>query len=443
MDVGEDTEWQWLAFLYVMFISFLLALSPALAGSSNVLANPHGIMISVLDLLAYSRVIQILTATQTHRETTASQGVVVVVDRPSAHNHWPGSVSISVSVLLEEWPALMALLLLASIAVSMLHWGGNAQPSPGYYPSNRFKPLPGFYHGYSNLWGAPHQIVSGDQSSVTLWLDRSSGSGFKSNRPYRSGYFAASIKLQAGYTAGVITAFYLSNDQAHPGSHDEVDIEFMGNTPGKPYRLQTNVYIRDRRPEYVGGEMKFRWFKPVDFHNYTIPMEPCGNIAGLQPSVLISFAMTYKLDPTNVETWKESLASLQYFAEDRSQFGPGRFYVDDIPIRRYPRKSADIFPMRPMWMYGTIWDASAWATDRGKYRVDYRYQPFVSRFTKFIIRGCSAFAPPNCRVAQSSPMGSGLSPQQYAAMRWVQNNYMVYNYCTDPGRDHSRTPECY
>ncbi|XP_042448593.1 probable xyloglucan endotransglucosylase/hydrolase protein 32 [Zingiber officinale] len=287
----------------------------------------------------------------------------------------------------------MALLLLASIAVSMLHWGGNAQPSPGYYPSNRFKPLPGFYHGYSNLWGAPHQIVSGDQSSVTLWLDRSSGSGFKSNRPYRSGYFAASIKLQAGYTAGVITAFYLSNDQAHPGSHDEVDIEFMGNTPGKPYRLQTNVYIRDRRPEYVGGEMKFRWFKPVDFHNYTIPMEP--------------------------------------------------FYVDDIPIRRYPRKSADIFPMRPMWMYGTIWDASAWATDRGKYRVDYRYQPFVSRFTKFIIRGCSAFAPPNCRVAQSSPMGSGLSPQQYAAMRWVQNNYMVYNYCTDPGRDHSRTPECY
>lgn len=69
---------------------------------------------------------------------------------------------------------LLVLLLLTSIVVSMLQWG-NAQPSPGYYPSNRFKSLPGFYHGYSTLWGPQHQTVSGDQSSVTIWLDRSSG----------------------------------------------------------------------------------------------------------------------------------------------------------------------------------------------------------------------------------------------------------------------------
>lgn len=35
------------------------------------------------------------------------------------------------------------------------------------------------------------------------------GSGFKSVKPFRSGYFGASIKLQPGYTAGVITAFYV------------------------------------------------------------------------------------------------------------------------------------------------------------------------------------------------------------------------------------------
>ena len=35
------------------------------------------------------------------------------------------------------------------------------------------------------------------------------GSGFKSVRPFRSGYFGASIKLQPGYTAGVITSFYV------------------------------------------------------------------------------------------------------------------------------------------------------------------------------------------------------------------------------------------
>ncbi|CAL9168035.1 unnamed protein product [Musa hybrid cultivar] len=293
----------------------------------------------------------------------------------------------------------LLLLLLSSILISMLHWS-SGQPSPGYYPSHRFKPLPGFYHGYSNLWGPQHQTVSGDQSSATIWLDRNSGSGFKSNRPYRSGYFAASIKLQAGYTAGVITAFYLSNNQVHPGFHDEVDIEFMGNTPGKPYRLQTNVYIRgsgDRR--YVGREMKFHlWFDPTaDFHNYAILWNPDEII----------------------------------------------FFVDDIPIRRYPRKSENTFPMRPMWMYGTIWDASSWATDRGKYRVDYRYQPFVARFTRFIIRGCSAYAPSSCRQAPSSQSGSGLSPQQYAAMQWAQSNYMVYNYCMDPKRNHALTPECW
>ena len=35
------------------------------------------------------------------------------------------------------------------------------------------------------------------------------GSGFKSVKPFRSGYFGASIKLQAGYTAGVITSLYV------------------------------------------------------------------------------------------------------------------------------------------------------------------------------------------------------------------------------------------
>jgi xyloglucan:xyloglucosyl transferase len=28
-------------------------------------------------------------------------------------------------------------------------------------------------------------------------------------------------------------------------------------------------------------------------------------------------------------------------------------------------------------------------------------------------------------------------------MQWVQNNYLVYNYCNDPRRDHTLTPECW
>ncbi|XP_028557293.1 probable xyloglucan endotransglucosylase/hydrolase protein 32 [Dendrobium catenatum] len=119
-----------------------------------------------------------------------------------------------------------------------------------------------------------------------------------------------------------------------------------------------------------------------------------------------------------------------------------RFFVDDVPIRRYAEWSAWTFPRRPMWVYGSIWDASSWATDDGKYRADYRFQPFVARFTHFIARGCTAASPPSCRPPPSSPAGFGLSRLQRAAMEWAQRRSLVYDYCRDPKRDHSLTPEC-
>ena len=124
-----------------------------------------------------------------------------------------------------------------------------------------------------------------------------------------------------------------------------------------------------------------------------------------------------------------------------------RFLVDDVPIRRYERKTEATFPDREMWAYGSIWDASDWATDGGRYRADYRYQPFVSRFADLKIGGCAADAPAGgCRPVPASPSGSGsaaaLSPQQEAAMRWAQRNSMVYYYCLDSSRDHALYPEC-
>uniref|UniRef100_A0A453JCD9 GH16 domain-containing protein n=1 Tax=Aegilops tauschii subsp. strangulata TaxID=200361 RepID=A0A453JCD9_AEGTS len=87
-----------------------------------------------------------------------------------------------------------------------------AQPSPGYYPSSKVSSMP-FSQWYSNLWGAQHQSLSPDQTALTLWMDRSSGSGFKSKGAYRNGYFGVSMKVQPGYTAGVNTAFYVTVEQ--------------------------------------------------------------------------------------------------------------------------------------------------------------------------------------------------------------------------------------
>ncbi|XP_042475733.1 probable xyloglucan endotransglucosylase/hydrolase protein 32 [Macadamia integrifolia] len=277
---------------------------------------------------------------------------------------------------------------------------GNAYwpPSPGYYPSSKFRSI-GFYQGYRNLWGPQHQRL--DQNTLTIWLDSTSGSGFKSIHPFRSGYFGAAIKLQSGYTAGVITSLYLSNSEAYPGYHDEIDIEFLGTTPGKPYTLQTNVYIKGSGDgNIIGREVKYHlWFDPTsDFHNYGVLWSP-----------------------------KEII-----------------FFVDDVPIRRYPRKSDATFPLRPMWVYGSIWDASSWATEDGRYKANYNYQPFVGRYTSFKLSGCSAYAPPSCHPVSASPYRSGgLSRQQYYAMQWVRRSYLVYDYCKDYKRDHSLTPECF
>lgn len=117
--------------------------------------------------------------------------------------------------------------------------------------------------------------------------------------------------------------------------------------------------------------------------------------------------------------------------------------MDDVPIRSYPRKSDATFPTREMYVYGSIWDASSWATEGGKYKADYNYQPFFGRYKNFKIQGCTTEASTSCQPPSPSPPGYGsLSPQQLSAMQWVQNNYLVYDYCHDPGRDHTLTPEC-
>ncbi|KAG6402949.1 hypothetical protein SASPL_135164 [Salvia splendens] len=293
--------------------------------------------------------------------------------------------------------ALLISIIIFIFSIFPLSNNAQAPPSPGYYPSSRVGSI-GFNQGFTNLWGRQHQSL--DHGLLAIWLDRSSGSGFKSINSYSSCYFGAAIKLQPGYTAGVITSLYMSNNEEHPGNHDEIDIEFLGTPENEPYVLQTNVYIRGSGDgTIIGREIKFHlWFDPTkDFHNYAILWNPSQII----------------------------------------------FYVDDVPIRRYPRKSDETFPLRPMWLYGSIWDASSWATDNGRYKADYTYQPFIAKYNNFKIDGCEGGGGGGCRPISGSPGGSGgLSNQQRAALAFVNHNYKVYDYCRDPKRDHKLTPEC-
>jgi len=253
----------------------------------------------------------------------------------------------------------LALLILAfTLALSLCKTQASSELAADSFSSSSY-PLTSqlsavkFNKAFSVQWGPQHKEVSSDESGITIWLDKASGSGFKSLRSYSSGYFSAAIKLQAGYTAGVDTSFYLSNANVHPNDHDEIDIEFLGTIPGTPYTLQTNIFARTPKGISVTGREQgiHLWFDPTqDFHHYSILWTPSRIV----------------------------------------------FLVDDNPIRTYEKTDSSTFPSRPMTVYGSIWDASSWATDNGKYKADYKYQPFVSEYTDFIVADCTQLTAAEC-----------------------------------------------
>ncbi|XP_010449431.1 PREDICTED: probable xyloglucan endotransglucosylase/hydrolase protein 29 [Camelina sativa] len=273
-----------------------------------------------------------------------------------------------------------------------------------------------FDEGLSHLFGEGNLIRSPDDRSVRLLLDKYTGSGFISSSMYQHGFFSSLIKLPGAYTAGIVVAFYTSNGDVFVKNHDELDIEFLGNLEGKPWRFQTNMYGNGSTNR--GREERYRlWFDPSkEFHRYSILWTPTKII----------------------------------------------FWVDDVPIREIFRKEEmeGDYPQKPMSLYATIWDASSWATSGGKFGVDYTFAPFVSEFKDIALDGCNVsdslptvtgennnigYDHINCSVSDQFLMTndySTISPKQAASMRRFRERYMYYSYCYDTIRYSVPPPEC-
>lgn len=271
---------------------------------------------------------------------------------------------------------------------------------------NNLSTIP-FNPAYSPLFGDGNLVRAPDGKGVRLLLDRFTGSGFISSNLYKHGFFSANIKLPSDYTAGICVAFYTSNGDVFEKSHDELDFEFLGNLEGKPWRFQTNLYGNGSTSR--GREERYRlWFDPTkQFHRYSI-----------------------------LWTAKNII-----------------FYIDEVPIREVVRNDAmgGDYPSKPMSLYATIWDASNWATSGGKYKVNYKYAPFVAEFKDLALEGCPVdpieqFPAASVCAEKDAHLDvqdySVVTPERRRAMRKFRQNYMYYSYCYDMLRYPVSPPEC-
>ncbi|XP_010267848.1 PREDICTED: xyloglucan endotransglucosylase/hydrolase protein 9 [Nelumbo nucifera] len=268
----------------------------------------------------------------------------------------------------------------------------------GLVSSARFDDL------FQPSWALDHFVYEGEQ--LRLKLDNYSGAGFASKSKYLFGKTTIQIKLVEGDSAGTVTAFYMSSDGPN---HNEFDFEFLGNTTGEPYLVQTNVYVNG-----VGNrEQRLNlWFDPTkDFHSYSI-------------------------------LWNQRQVV---------------FMVDETPVRVFTNKEKQGIPFpkdQAMGVYSSIWNADDWATQGGRVKTNWTNAPFIASYTGFEINACecpvTVAADENAKRCSSSekkywwdqPVMSELNLHQSHQLLWVRANHLVYDYCTDATRFPVAPPEC-
>lgn len=98
-----------------------------------------------------------------------------------------------------------------------------------------------------------------------------------------------------------------------------------------------------------------------------------------------------------------------------------------------------------MKLYSSLWNADDWATQGGRVKADWSKAPFTASYRNFNANACvvakgksscssnSASASAS-RTANSAWLRQELDNASQARMKWVQKNFMIYNYCTDAKR---------
>ncbi|TKY54595.1 Xyloglucan endotransglucosylase/hydrolase protein 22 [Spatholobus suberectus] len=260
-----------------------------------------------------------------------------------------------------------------------------------------------FNQEFQITWGDGRAKILNNANLLTLSLDKASGSGFQSKNEYLFGKIDMQLKLVPGNSAGTVTAYYLSSKGS---TWDEIDFEFLGNLSGDPYILHTNVFSQGKGNR---EQQFYLWFDPTaDFHTYSILWNPQRIV----------------------------------------------FSVDGTPIREFKNLESIGVPFpksQPMRIYSSLWNADDWATRGGLIKTDWSKAPFTASYRNFNANACVwNGGKSSCKSnspSSASPSNAWLSQELDSTaqqrLRWVQKNYMIYNYCTDNKRFSQGLPiEC-
>ncbi|WJZ87860.1 hypothetical protein VitviT2T_007209 [Vitis vinifera] len=248
-----------------------------------------------------------------------------------------------------------------------------------------------FYQDFDLTWGDNRAKIFNGGQLLSLSLDQASGSGFQSKKEYLFGRIDMQLKLVAGNSAGTVTAYYLSSQGS---THDEIDFEFLGNLSGDPYILHTNVFTQGKGNR---EQQFYLWFDPTrNFHTYSI-----------------------------IWTARHII-----------------FLVDNVPIRLFKNAESMGVPFpknQPMRIYSSLWNADDWATRGGLVKTDWSKAPFTAYYRNFRANSST----PTSSFPDSTFQTQELDSYSRRRLRWVQKNFMIYNYCTDLKRFPQGVPaEC-
>ncbi|KAF7018111.1 unnamed protein product [Triticum aestivum] len=259
------------------------------------------------------------------------------------------------------------------------------------------------YEDIEIIWSADHTyyFMDGESEALALSLDYNRGSAFKSKEMYHFVRIDIDIKLIEGNSAGTVCTVYTISEGPWE-VHDEIDLEFLGNSTGEPYTLHTNIFANG-----VGGrEQQFKlWFDPSsEYHTYSIVWNPK--------------RITIEVDGVTVRTFDNN--------EDQG-----------VPFPSYQRQR----------VYGSLWSAEDWATQGGRVKTDWSLAPFVSYYRNYNVTWCQPS--PGVLWCGTEPAESthfNLSPKALADLQWVRDNhYVIYDYCLDRSNrynDATRPKEC-